>query len=420
MKPHFSLDSDPFQELLSNAFAVQASGLDRESLVAIVGLQQSIATGELDVDEALELIALRTRGIANADGIAIGLLKENQLVYRAGSGSASTYVGRHVAATLCVCRHGAANHTILRVENAQTDRRIEAAICRQFGAQALLILPISLEHVMVGMLAVIFHQAHAFQYAEVRSYRLMTGLVEEAMLYATRPEKKQTLPPDRFMQLSFREIVSQGDRPLSDPGLMSGSAPNRAIGASLAVAEKLPVSHPEAPSEHEAMRFPAHSRRWKVAAGIAVVLATSCWIAYRAASSVGVAALPTSSAIVQPAALQLVQEYLAVKPPQRLLTAGIAQKRRKAAGVISSRLPDRNYKVRYFSDDVTVRYFTPQPTQAAPDKNNHRVRRVSDDVTVRYFTPQPLPALPPDTNNNRVRPAEREQLHPDHDVRAVR
>jgi hypothetical protein len=83
-----------------------------------------------------QLLDQRARNVANATGIAVGLLKGDELVYRAGSGIGVTYVGQHVMATLCASTHNASTREILRVENVQTDRRIEAAICRQFGVHS--------------------------------------------------------------------------------------------------------------------------------------------------------------------------------------------------------------------------------------------------------------------------------------------
>ena len=78
-----NLDPESFQMLLSKALAVQDSELDTKALSAIVELQRAIATDELDVYSAMDLIAVRARNIANATGIAIGLLQGDQLVYRA-------------------------------------------------------------------------------------------------------------------------------------------------------------------------------------------------------------------------------------------------------------------------------------------------------------------------------------------------
>src|SRR5438132_904183 len=73
-----------------------------QSLSTIVAVQRLIATDDVDVDGAMALIADQARNVANADGVAIGLLEGDNLVYRAGSGGAAAYIGRYVKATLSV------------------------------------------------------------------------------------------------------------------------------------------------------------------------------------------------------------------------------------------------------------------------------------------------------------------------------
>src|SRR5579864_3796882 len=190
-----SLDRESFETVLASAFAVQQSGMDHESRSALIAIRRSITTGELDVDQTMRLIADRARKIANATGIAIALLKADQLVYRAASGSAAAYVGRQEIAVLSVSAHKSPRREILRVENAQTDARIEAAICRQFGACSLLILPIYHEGDVAGVLEVSFSEAHTFHDPEVQMYQLMTGLVEKAMFREAQLDRKEFLTP---------------------------------------------------------------------------------------------------------------------------------------------------------------------------------------------------------------------------------
>ena len=179
MNSNPSLDPESFEALLANAFEVQRSGLDPRSLSAVIDVQRFIATPEFSGDRGLRLIADCALKVANASGIAIALLESNQLVYRAGSGSAAIQVGRHVPAVLAA--RSEAQAEILRVENAENDSRVQADICKQFGAMSLLILPIYKKLVIAGVLQVHFNEAHVFLDPEVRAYRLMAGLVEEAM-----------------------------------------------------------------------------------------------------------------------------------------------------------------------------------------------------------------------------------------------
>ena len=185
MHTHSTLDRESFQNLLARASLAQEH-LDGQkakcpavdvppepaigeqpkepilvdyiqSLSALVAVQRSIATDDVDVDGAMALIADQARNVANASGAAIGLLEGDNLVYRAGSGGAASYIGRYVKAALSVAR---ASGEILRVENTQTDARIEAAICRQFGAKALLIVAICRGRAVVGAIEILFSDAH--------------------------------------------------------------------------------------------------------------------------------------------------------------------------------------------------------------------------------------------------------------------
>jgi hypothetical protein len=109
--------------------------------------------------------------------------------------------------------------------------------------------------------------------------------------------------------------------------------------------------------------------RWKTAMGVAAVLTVGCWIAFsdrRPPSPSEVAGLEGSNAL---------EQQIPFAPA-------------KTSRTMPRRVPDGNIRVRYFSDDVTVRYFTKQPPpQRVPD-GNIRVRHLSEDVTVRYFLPK--------------------------------
>ena len=397
MTAHSTPDPESFQELLSNAFAVQVSGMDAESLTAIIELQRAIAMGKADVDRSMDVIAVRARNVANATGTAIGLLKGDQLVYRAGSGSGVTYLGQHVMATLCVSPRNAPSSEILRVENAQTDRRIEAAICRQFGAHSLLILPIYHERTIAGVLNVFFDEAHAFEHREVLTYRFMASLVGEAMSNAARPEQKKAAADLSTLQQDIGLTRPQRERALNDRASVPSATTNRVIhtarGTFIARAAKLPALMRSVwAASNRLKRFPWHMGRWETAVGVTAVMVTACWIGFRDRRP----ALP--SAVSWPQGSNALEQQMPVAPAKR----GSANDTSKVETALvldpverkTSRSVDRNIRVRYFSDDVTVRYFTPKPApHRVPTRNSH-VRYISDDVTVRYFTPN-LPLTRP-------------------------
>jgi hypothetical protein len=401
MSAHSTLDPESLQRLLASAFAVQESGMDTQSLSALVELQQSIATGECDLDGAVHLISERARDVANATGIAIGLLKGDQLIYRAGSGSAVPYIGRHVMATLNVSAHNEASGEILRVENTQTDARIEAAICRQFGAKALLILAIYHDRAVAGVLEVLFNEAHAFQDREVRTYRLMAGLVGEAMSHVAQLEQKKALAAKlSTIRYGIEQITPQIQKFLNDSGSALGAATNRASQACKAVvaeAAELPAQPTGAATmiTQRAKRVPLYRCRWKTAVAVAVVLVIASWIVWRdrrPASPFGPSALQRSNAIEQQVPFV----------PAKLVSANSTS----TPEIVRRRVRVGNYQVEYIGEDVTVRYFTPKPAPQPVRVTNNQVHYIGEDVTVRYFTPKHA-AAPPQPVGSAAHPVDR-------------
>jgi len=195
------IDRQSFQTFLENAFAVQQSGLDLASLAAIIEIQRFTASEAFDLDRAMQMIADSALNVARASGSAIALLEEHELVCRAGSGTAAQEIGRHVAAVMSASPPADMRREILRVENAHSDTRIEAEICRQFGAMSLLMLPIYKNNDLAGVLQVLFADPHTFRAGEVRAYRLMIGALEDGMLRLQRRVEERAL--------TVREPVSQ-------------------------------------------------------------------------------------------------------------------------------------------------------------------------------------------------------------------
>ncbi len=428
MTAHSSLDAESFQRLLSNAFEVQESGMDSESLATIVDIQRSITNGELDADGAMEFVAISARNVANAAGVAIGLLKEDQLLYRAGSGSAAAYVGLRVMATLCVSAHDSKNGEILRVENAQADERIEAAICRQFGAQALLILPIYRGGIVAGVLEVLFNEAHVFQNPEVRSYRLMVALVEEAMSRAIKPVRVSVPSQTRVaahsssMQPTVARIAAVPTAVSSQPQQLAAFAASSQkpalVQPSIQAMDRNQISLHRGGARHlhcpacgntvsedsnlakvllwtqgtlkRVQQAPLYALRWESA--VAAVLTIACWIAYRDLRN-----QTTWNTPIRSEASTLDQQVNVTPVKQVLVDGSFGQQNTLRLadtakhGGSRSKLrfaANGNEQVRYFSDDVTVRYFNPKPAKKqAPAANSTQVRHISDDVTVRYFAP---------------------------------
>lgn len=376
--------------------------MDSESLSAILEVHRLVTRGELGVDGAMRLIVDSARDVANAAGVAIGLLEGDQLIYRAGSGCSAACIGSRVTASLTASANARTRREILCVENAQTDTRIEAAICRQFGAQSLLILPIYHDRALAGVFEVLFSEAHSFQDREVRTYRLMAGLIEAAMLHASRVEQKEnltaelpTIPYATDQNAPQREVFLNEDGSTPDP--KDKHAIYQRWRAALAAGRKAPVLRRRAllamMMVQRAKEVASHKVRWNVAlAAVATVFGLTFWVAY---SDRGPASPLRSS--VPPSSTER-QQFEPMKPTQVEGASGTSKgqaapspvkKEERPASTRVRRARVGQNEVDYIGDDVTVRHFTYRPAAQHKRAVESRVAYIGDDVTVRYFTPRP-------------------------------
>jgi hypothetical protein len=381
MSTHSNVDRESFRKLLANVFSMQESVVDARSLSALLELEKSIATGEPDVDRAMHLVAHRARDVANATGIAIAVRRGDELVYRAGSGCAASYVGRHMTAILNVSAHNEARGEILRVENAQADGRIEGAICRQFEAQSLLILPIYNECAVRGVLEVLFSEPHAFQDREIRAYRLMAGLVGEAMSGDAQLDQKKALatraatPPHAFAQIASQKRLPGDDKSTLEPTHEHWI--RRVCGAAAAVAGELPG----------VKRLSLHELRWNViVTGVVTALVIAvCWIPYdgRRASPAGTPSLQRSNVIQQQIPFVPAKSARSNRASMAQTAVGEAEEA-KPPSLAFKHIRGGPNEIDYIAEDVTIRHFTTKP--ALPGvRAGYKEVDIGEDVTVRYL-----------------------------------
>jgi hypothetical protein len=399
-----SIDPESFQKLLASVFAVQESKIDPGSLSAILEVQRLIANGKLDVDRIMQEVADRARNVANATGIAIALLQGDQLVYRAGSGSAANYVGRQMTAILISAARKDPRGEILRVEDAETDARIEAAICRQFEAESLVILPIYRERAVAGLLHVLFSEAHTFQEPEMRTYRLMAGLVEEAMSSCVESERKEVREAQAVdVPHAVEKIASQTPQLLSEDRSTRWQERKYRIGELWRVVRAAARDFPDLWQPAEATKEITSPVRWPprrkmrrsvpLTATVAGLVIVASWIIHdrRQAAPAGAAPAQGSNVATQRMPITAAKALPSDNPAEpQMMPVGAAYV--PAAHSAFKRVRVGADEVDYVAEDVTVRRFASKPS---PMRLSGRYKEVhfGKDVTVRYFGFSEAPSL---------------------------
>ena len=364
-----SFDHDPFQQFLASAYAVLHSGMDTQSLSALLELQQSLAASSPDAERAMRLIVDRARDVANASGVAIALLGGNQLIYRSGSGCAASFVGHGMTAVLSVSCSDQPRSEILRVEDAQTDGRIVADICRQFEAQALLILPIYHEHAMAGVLQVLFRERHVFEESELRAYRMMVAMIEEAMFGKQGQRRKPSTvlhAIDQIISQTHVDNISRPDPVISYPVIRERWIPLNKFRANTAVTGM-----------------------------IAALVVLAAWIIYEHHPAVPAVASSQQQGSLQTTSAPQEQTMVAPSSPSPLSRAPGA--RATAHGRDQAGAPNPAFRrvwvgpneIDYVAEDVTIRHFTTTGLTPTPVRVGYREVQFGKDVTVRYFGAKP-------------------------------
>lgn len=182
--------------------------------------------------------------------------------------------------------------------------------------------------------------------------------------------------------------------------LLTAAATNRAIGQPygtlMARAGKLPALTRLAwAALNRAMSIALNVGRRGIAVGVAAVLIIVFGMGFRDLRSLspsGVSGLQASNTIEHQKPFSPEKQVVLNRTSESQTVLGREPGERKTSRTMPQRVPDRNIQVRYFSDDVTVRYFTLQPPPLRVPNRNNRVRYLSNDVTVRYFPREPAVA----------------------------
>jgi len=440
-----SFDRESFQSLLANAFSVQQSGMAPESLAAIIEIQRVVAGGEVGAHDAMNLVAERAQSVADASGIGIALLEGNQLVHRAGSGTALQNVGSQLTAVLSHAAHDHPRREILRVENAATDSRIEGEICRQFDVEALLMVPIYREHAMMGVLEVFFKRPHVFSEPEVRTYQLMATLAGDASALPVVVAEKSAVRSSTLarallrMNVPVRQLAVTRQRAPEEPtaampessyakiisayaeiitavrkwdaraygGKLAGSAAEglRRIRLPKWQLPQLPrltaswrktaLALPRDPRLLQA-QWPNHLRGKLVlnvaAVSVVLVLAIMAAIARHQSTISPVADSSSSSTITSAKQPVPVVDQQTVAPSS--LKPHASGRDAGAPTASFKRVWAGKDEVDYIADDVTIRHFRPLPTPKKSAVWSKQVN-IGNDVTVRYFKAPTVPAVQP-------------------------
>ena len=143
------------------------------------------------LDEVLQLVAERAVAITGADGLAIALAENNEIVLRAAAGTVRPDVGQRIDRDSAFSGACFRTAQIIICDDTETDSRVNLHACRKMGARAMVAVPLCGRKRVIGVLEAFSTWPFAFNESDVRNLSLLAELI----LGALRPEDE-----DRFAQ----------------------------------------------------------------------------------------------------------------------------------------------------------------------------------------------------------------------------
>jgi hypothetical protein len=266
------------------------------------------------------------------------------------------------------------------------------------------ILPIYHERAVAGLLHVLFSEAHTFQEPEMRTYRLMVGLVEEAMSSCAEPDRKEVREAQAVnVPHAVEKIATQTPQLLSEDRSARWQERRYGFGELWRVVRAAARDFPDLWQPAEATKeitgpvrwTPRRKMRWSVplTAIVAGLVIAASWIIHdrRQAAPAGTAPARGSNVATQRMPITAAKALPSENPAEPQMTpVGTAYV--PAPHFAFKRVRVGADEIDYVADDVTVRRFTPQPS---PMRLSGRYKEVhiGKDVTVRYFGFSEAPSL---------------------------
>ena len=242
------------------------------------------ASDQFVLYEVLQLVSERALKLTGADGIAIALVQEGEIICRAATGSIAPQIGARLDPHSGLSGACFRTAEIVRCDDAETDPRVNVQASRQLRARSMIAVPLRGRRSVIGLIEAFCKDAYAFDDSDARSLTLLSELILGAM----KPEEEERLEalspvsipqPQPFEEAAVEvEPPGPADLELIFPETEQADAPAQIAPAQIAPAQIEPAA--VAPAPPAALPPASPARYWVAVAGavgVTVAAAAISW-----------------------------------------------------------------------------------------------------------------------------------------------
>lgn len=196
---------------------------DREATLN-VPTGSAINSDQFLLFEVLQLVAERALALTGADGIAIALVHEGEIICRAASGSIAPDVGVKLDLNAGFSGFCLRTGESVRCDDTESDSRVNRQASQRLKARSILGVPLCGRHSVLGLIEAFSTEAYGFTDSDLGSLKLLAELILGAM----KPDEQAKLE-------SLSPVAVHGKRFLSE------SKPQAPAVVGLRSAERVPA-----------------------------------------------------------------------------------------------------------------------------------------------------------------------------------
>jgi N-acetylmuramoyl-L-alanine amidase/putative methionine-R-sulfoxide reductase with GAF domain len=172
------------------------------------------------LDEVLRLVAERAVAITGADGLAIALAENNEIVLRATAGEIRPDVGARIDRDSAFSGACFREAQIVTCDDTETDPRVNMEACRRLGARSMVAVPLCGRRRVIGLIEAFSSWPFAFNESDVRNLSLLAELV----LGALKPEDEDRFAESAQVAATELENVPRASGPIQSTELLRATA----------------------------------------------------------------------------------------------------------------------------------------------------------------------------------------------------
>jgi GAF domain-containing protein len=257
------------------------------TLSALSAVQREVEALGPNLDAALQLIAERVRAFTQAEGSAIALSENHDMVCRASAGDAPP-IGAKLAIGTGFSGYCVRTGFLQRCDDAETDTRVDRESCRVLGIRSMIAVPIRLGETVIGLLEVFSSTTHAFN---DRHGTMLQRLADTILAAVNRANRFRNAAPRR-----------------------NGNGDSLSFGPSFTTSGSYPFSSALAePEKRGTISLPKRHLNLLVVAAVSIVIALAYFLVpwvfeqFRSAKQAEAAPPPPAVTVVKPSATKPVR-----------------------------------------------------------------------------------------------------------------